>query len=87
MIIGLGFYDTRVADRCAAMFHDGLAPRIVFTGVSGNWTKRLFPAGEARASCGVARFEDETSNALFDTLSDWNEILKDYDGDLGGSEE
>ena len=35
----------------------------------------------------MARFDVETSNTLFDTLSDWNEILKDYDGDLGGSNE
>ena len=83
VIIGLGFYDTRVADRCAAMFHDGLAPRIVFTGASGNWTKRLFPAGEARAFCGVAHLEEETSNAqfdqLFENLADWNEQLKHID--------
>lgn len=48
-IIGLGSYDIRVATRCAALFNEGLAPRIIFTGASGNWTHALFPATEAEA--------------------------------------
>lgn len=49
VIIGLGSYDIRVAAHCAMLFHDGLAPRIIFTGSSGNWTGDLFPEGEAKA--------------------------------------
>lgn len=48
-IIGLGSYDLRVADRCAELFHGGLASRIVFTGASGNWTDGLFSGSEASA--------------------------------------
>ncbi|QPH56175.1 YdcF family protein [Pontivivens ytuae] len=49
VIIGLGSYDIRVALRCAELFHAGHAPRIVFTGASGNWTRGLFPGREADA--------------------------------------
>tara|TARA_R110002020_G_scaffold105200_4_gene245523 strand:+ start:4368 stop:5033 length:666 start_codon:yes stop_codon:yes gene_type:complete len=48
-IIGLGSYDLRVADRCAQLFHRGLASRIIFTGASGNWTQGMFPGSEAAA--------------------------------------
>ncbi|MCY0094679.1 YdcF family protein [Hoeflea ulvae] len=48
-IIGLGSYDLRVADRCAELFHSGLAPRIVFSGASGNWTGGLYATSEAQA--------------------------------------
>ena len=49
VIIGLGSYDIRVAIRCAQLLQDGLADRIIFTGASGNWTRDLFPNGEAEA--------------------------------------
>lgn len=49
LIVGLGSYDLRVADRCADLFHEGLADRIVFTGATGNWTKKLYSASEAEA--------------------------------------
>ena len=49
VIIGLGSYDIRVAAHCAKLFHDGLADRIIFTGSVGNWTRDLFPEGEAEA--------------------------------------
>lgn len=49
LIIGLGSYDLRVADRCAELFHQGLAKRIIFTGKSGNWTGALYPGTEAEA--------------------------------------
>ncbi|MEM7302968.1 MAG: YdcF family protein [Pseudomonadota bacterium] len=48
-IIGLGSYDIRVASHCARLFHAGWAEKIVFTGSSGNWTRELFPNGEAEA--------------------------------------
>lgn len=47
IIIGLGSYDLRVADRCADLYHDGLAPRILFTGHSGHWTRGRLDQTEA----------------------------------------
>ena len=49
VIIGLGSYDIRVAIHCAKLFHDGLADCIIFSGSSGNWTRDMFPMGEATA--------------------------------------
>lgn len=48
-IIGLGSYDLRVADRCAELFLSGLAPRVVFAGAMGNWTRGMFASSEAHA--------------------------------------
>lgn len=47
VIIGLGSYDLRVADRCADLFHQGLAPKMLFTGHSGHWTRDRFDQTEA----------------------------------------
>ena len=49
IIVGLGSYDLRVADRCAELYASGLAPRIMFTGATGNWTRDRFAASEAQA--------------------------------------
>jgi uncharacterized SAM-binding protein YcdF (DUF218 family) len=49
LIIGLGSYDLRVADRCAELFHEGWARQVLFTGKSGNWTNKLYDASEAEA--------------------------------------
>jgi uncharacterized SAM-binding protein YcdF (DUF218 family) len=46
-IVGLGSYDIRVADRCAAIFAEGYAPRLIFTGSLGNWTRGLYEKSEA----------------------------------------
>lgn len=48
-IIGLGSYDLRVADCCAALFLSGMAPKLVFAGASGNWTSGLYASSEAQA--------------------------------------
>ncbi len=47
VIIGLGSYDIRVALRCAELYKAGFAPRILFTGGSGNWTRGVFDRPEA----------------------------------------
>ncbi len=47
-IIGLGSYDLRVADRCVDLYRQGLAPRVLFTGRHGHWTRDRFAASEAR---------------------------------------
>jgi uncharacterized SAM-binding protein YcdF (DUF218 family) len=49
LIIGLGSYDLRVADRSAELFKQGLAPKILFTGKVGNWTNHLYDTTEAEA--------------------------------------
>jgi hypothetical protein len=48
IIIGLGSYDLRVVDRCAELFHQGMAPKLLFTGHSGHWTRDRFDASEAK---------------------------------------
>jgi uncharacterized SAM-binding protein YcdF (DUF218 family) len=55
LIIGLGSYDLRVADRCAELFHQRLAKKVLFTGKSGNWTNNLFDGSEAEAFAVRAR--------------------------------
>ncbi|MBA8899756.1 YdcF family protein [Phyllobacterium sp. P30BS-XVII] len=55
LIVGLGSYDLRVADRCAELFHQGLAPKILFTGKAGNWTNHLYKTSEAEAFAERAR--------------------------------
>jgi len=47
VIIGLGSYDLRVADRCAELFYAGVSSRIVFTGALGNWTREKWDRPEA----------------------------------------
>ena len=55
LIFGLGSYDLRVADRCAALLHDGYADHLLFTGCAGNWTRRLYGRTEAEAFAERAR--------------------------------
>lgn len=49
VIVGLGSYDLRVADRVADLFHEGIAPEIIFTGRSGHWTEGRYTTSEAAA--------------------------------------
>lgn len=49
IIVGLGSYDLRVADRCAELYAEGWAPLVIFTGASGNWTSGKFAGSEAQA--------------------------------------
>jgi uncharacterized SAM-binding protein YcdF (DUF218 family) len=53
-IVGLGSYDLRVAVRCAALFREKLAPLLVFTGASGNWTRGRWPKSEAEVFADAA---------------------------------
>ncbi len=55
LILGLGSYDLRVADRCAELFHQGVAPRLVFSGASGNWTRDRWQVPEAEVFAGRAQ--------------------------------
>lgn len=55
LIVGLGSYDLRVAARAAELHLAGLAPRLLFTGAAGNWTRGLFAGSEAEAFADHAR--------------------------------
>ncbi|WP_206453783.1 YdcF family protein [Aurantimonas marina] len=48
-IVGLGSYDLRVADRCSELYQSAIAPKLVLTGCSGNWTDGLYDTTEAEA--------------------------------------
>ncbi|MBB2972437.1 YdcF family protein [Mesorhizobium sp. RMAD-H1] len=63
-IIGLGSYDLRVASRAAALYREGLAPILLFTGKSGNWTEGLYEKSEAEAFAEVAIAEGVPRNAI-----------------------
>ncbi|MFD5242998.1 YdcF family protein [Amycolatopsis sp. NPDC058340] len=45
--IGLGSHDLGVATRAAELFHNGMFPRVVFTGANAPTTVGRFPRGEA----------------------------------------
>lgn len=47
LILGLGSHDIRTASWCAKLYHDGLAPLIIFTGGVGRLTYGAFPSTEA----------------------------------------
>lgn len=64
-IVGLGSYDTRVAERCAELFHKGLARKIIFTGSQGNWTRGLFDRSEAATFAAVAIRLGVPADAIF----------------------
>lgn len=49
LIVGLGSYDLRVADRCVELHSQLFAPQICFTGASGNWTSDIYETSEAAA--------------------------------------
>jgi hypothetical protein len=40
-------YDLRVCDHACALIKDGLAPRLLITGKTGNWTRHLWDRPEA----------------------------------------
>ncbi|MDA7618082.1 YdcF family protein [Verrucomicrobia bacterium] len=46
-ILILGSHDLRVGDRAAELYHQGLAPLLLFTGGYGNWTEGIFERPEA----------------------------------------
>ena len=54
VIVGLGSYDLRVPAHCAALYRQGVASKIVFSGAVGNWTRSRFAKAEARVFADVA---------------------------------
>ncbi len=54
VILGFGCYDDNVARRAAELYHQGFAPRILFTGGLGRNTAGLFSRSEAEIFAAVA---------------------------------
>jgi uncharacterized SAM-binding protein YcdF (DUF218 family) len=60
LVIGLGSYQLAVADRAAELVHEGVAPRLLFCGGEGNWTRQRWSNTEAERfrdraiECGIA---------------------------------
>ena len=71
-IVGFGNFNTDIARRAAELYHQGYAPKILFTGGLGRNTKSLFPEPEAvkfarvAMDCGVRSediiLEDKSTN-------------------------
>lgn len=53
-ILGLGSHDTRVAERCAELFLEGLAPLLVFSGGLGRLTDGIWTETEADKFASIA---------------------------------
>lgn len=47
VIVVCGSYDLRVCDYACQLLKDGVAPHLLFTGNTGNWTKHLWARTEA----------------------------------------
>ena len=72
VIVGFGNFNTDIARRAAELYHQGYAPKILFTGGLGRNTKTLFPEPEAvkfarvAMECGVPEcdiiLEDKSTN-------------------------
>ena len=71
-IVGFGNFNTDIAVRAAELYHQGIAPKILFTGGLGRNTEGLLPEPEAvrfakvAMACGVPaediRLEDKSTN-------------------------
>lgn len=71
-IVGFGNFNTNIARRAAELYHQGYAPKILFTGGLGRNTTRLFTEPEAvrfakvAMDCGVPKediiLEDKSTN-------------------------
>ena len=54
VIVGFGNFNTNIARRAAELYHQGLAPKILFTGGLGRNTEGLLPEPEAERFAKVA---------------------------------
>ncbi|MEX0881944.1 MAG: YdcF family protein [Cyclobacteriaceae bacterium] len=64
-ILVLGSHDTRVAERGAQLWLDGLAPYLIFSGGLGNFTKGLWDEPEADKFAKIARDLGVENKAIF----------------------
>lgn len=54
-IVGFGCYNEDIALRCAELYHQGWAPKVLFTGGLGRNTKEMWTRSEAERFADVAR--------------------------------
>ena len=53
-IVGFGCYNEDIAQRCADLYHEGYAPKVLFTGGLGRNTKELWTEREAERFARIA---------------------------------
>ena len=85
VIVGFGNFNTDIARRAAELYHQGLAPKILFTGGLGRNTEGLLPEPEAvrfakvAMACGVPEadiiLEDKSKNTA-DNIVFTRELLE-----------
>lgn len=78
LIVGFGNFNTDIARRAAELYHQGIAPKILFTGGLGRNTEGLLPEPEAvrfarvAVACGVPEediiLEDKSKNTADNIL-------------------
>lgn len=64
IIIGFGCYNEDVARRAAQLYHEGYAPRILFTGMLGRNTSSMWTESEADRFARVAMAEGVPESAI-----------------------
>ncbi|HSF13942.1 MAG TPA: YdcF family protein [Vicinamibacteria bacterium] len=64
IIFVLGSHDLRVAERGAELYHDGLAPRLLFSGGLGNLTRGFWDEPEAVKFARIAREKGVPEDAI-----------------------
>ena len=64
-ILVLGSHDVRVADRAADLYHENLAPYIVFSGGLGNFTKEIWTESEADLFAAIAIDKGVPASAIY----------------------
>ena len=79
VIVGFGNFNTDIARRAAELYHQGYAPKILFTGGLGRNTTRLFTEPEAvkfarvAMDCGVPE-----GDIILEDLGGFFGIVEDY---------
>lgn len=78
IIVGFGNFDDNIARRAAELYHQGLAPKVLFSGGLGRNTSRIFTEPEAERfarvamECGVPEYaiikEDKSTNTAENIL-------------------
>jgi uncharacterized SAM-binding protein YcdF (DUF218 family) len=63
-ILALGSHDTRVADRAAELYLEGMAPVLVFSGGLGNLTKEIWTKSEAELFASIALQKGVPADAI-----------------------
>ncbi|MBV8045673.1 MAG: YdcF family protein [Paludibacterium sp.] len=64
VIVVCGSYDLRVCDHACALLQQGIAPRLLITGGTGNWTRHLWRESEAEVFAARARAQGVADDQL-----------------------